>query len=254
MKVITIANQKGGIGKSTTACAVASILAKKKKKVLLVDADPQCNSTDSYGAVYEEQTTLYDVLLSKKPVPILDALQRTKNGDIIPSDPLLVDADTNLRTQIDGYNRLKKAFEKLTGYDYVIIDTAPTLDMLLYNCLISAEYLVIPVTTDRYALQGLLRLYETIELIRDNYNPNLKITGLLLIRYKERTNIAQVASSAMHKRAEDMGTKVFKTAIRECTKVREAQAMQENLIAYAPKCTAADDYEAFVKELLKEVK
>ena len=249
MKVIVIANQKGGIGKTTTAVAVASILNKKGYKALLVDADQQGNSTDTYRAQVEGVATLYDVLMDDH-IPLNEAVQHLENGDIVASDPLLREGDAKLSTDAEGEYRMVNAIENLKGYDYVIIDTAPAVNLILRNCLIAANEVIIPVTADRYGLQGLSQLSETIAAIKKRQNKDLKIAGLLLVKFNSRTNLSKEVRESLEPIAQSMGTKLFETTIRESTKTKEAQSMRTTLINYAPSSTTAEDYNNFVDELI----
>ena len=183
-----VANQKGGIGKTTTATTLAGILG-KKGKTLLIDADPQGNSTNTYQAIIEEQATLYDVMIDTDKLPLEEAIQHMENGDIVASDPLLSKAEKMLDGDIEGLYRLKDAVEELDGYDYIVIDTAPSLNVVLYNCLIAADRVIIPVTADSYAVQGLKQLYDTIKAVQRRQNPQLKIAGLLLVKFAGRSNL-----------------------------------------------------------------
>lgn len=252
MKTILIANQKGGIGKTTTATAIASILRNKNKKVLFIDADPQGNSTDTYRAdTGDGVATLYDVILERdEPININEAIQHTQAGDIIASDRLLMDADKILNGDVDGFYKLKDAISELSDYDYLVIDTAPSLNSLLFNCLIAADDIIIPITADKYGFQGLSQLNDSIIKVRKRFNPNLKIAGLLLVKYNERTILARDVKKTLVKIAEQIDTKVFNTFIRESVKVREAQTMRQLLIDYDPKCTSSIDYMNLVEEYI----
>ena len=250
-EVICIANQKGGIGKTTTATALTSILSSQGKKTLLIDADPQGNSTDTYRAVSKDVATLYDVILDKDdPLPIAEAIQETEIGDIVASDPGLKNADVDLNNDPACFHKLKEALENLEGYDYVIIDTAPADNMLLKNCLVAADKVVIPITADRYAIQGLSDLNKTIALVRKYQNQNLQIAGLLLVKYKSRQKLAKEVKDALENISKQLQTKVFETTIRESTSAQQAQAKRTTLIEYAPNSTTAQDYIAFTDELL----
>jgi chromosome partitioning protein len=246
--VFVIANQKGGIGKSTTATNLAAILG-KKKKTLLIDADPQGNSSSTYEAKIEDVATLYDVMIDSDKLPASDAIQHTKNGDIIASDPLLVKAEKMLDGDVEGFYRLKDALDVLEGYDYIVIDTAPSLNIILYNCLIASDQVIIPVTADAYATQGIEQLYDTIMAVKRRQNRDLSIAGLLLVRYSGRSNLERSTRESIEESAAGMGTKLFDTVIRECVKTREAQEHRMNLIDYAPRCTTCQDYLEFTKEL-----
>ena len=245
-----VANQKGGIGKTTTATTLASILG-RKKKTLLIDADPQGNSTNTYEAQIEDTATLYDVMVDSDKLPLKDAIQHMPNGDIVASDPLLSKAEKML----DGDVEVQAVSSLLhLEYDYIVIDTAPSMNVILYNCLIAADQVVIPVTADSYALQGLMQLRDTIKAVQRRQNPGLTIAGLLLIKFSGRSNLEKNVQEYLQELSEKMETKVFKTAIRECVKTKEAQSKKKMLIDYAPKCTTMEDYNAFTKELLKGVK
>ena len=251
--VYVVANQKGGIGKTTTATNLAGILS-KQGKTLLIDADPQGNSTNTYEAQIKDVATLYDVIIDSDKLPIDEAIQHMPNGDIVASDPLLAKAEKMLDGDVDGFYRLKDALEILEGYDYIVIDTAPSLNVILYNCLIAADQVIIPVTADCYSMQGISQLYDTIMAVKRRQNPKLCIAGLLLVKYAGRSNLEKNVRMDIEAEAQKMGTKLFRTAIRECVKTKEAQDQHKLLIDYAPKCNSMLDYLDFSKELLKKKK
>ena len=246
-----IANQKGGVGKTTTATSIASILQKKGYKVLLIDADVQGNSSDTYRAKIDGEATLYDVLLEEEAdrVPIKDAIQHTKSGDIVPSDPLLRRADEILKNDVDGLYRMKDALDELDGYDYVVIDTNPSINALLHSALVASDEVIIPVTADRYAIQGFSQLLDTIYVVRKHQNKNLKIAGLLMVVYNPTLNISKDTVASLEAVSDRIGVGLFDTRIRQCVKVKESQDKRKTLIEYAANSTAAKDYEAFVNEL-----
>ena len=164
MKIIAIANQKGGVGKTTTSVNMATVLSKLGKKTLLIDTDQQTNSTDTYRATYEGEATLYDCWLAEEKENILDCIQHTEIGDIVPGDPLLRGAETQIaRDPVAGLTSFKKMLAPLKDYDYVLVDCPPSLGALLQAILIAADEVIIPVTADRYALQGLSQIWETIQ-------------------------------------------------------------------------------------------
>ena len=249
MIVYVVANQKGGIGKTTTATNLAGILG-KKAKTLLIDADPQGNSTSTYEAQIEDVATLYDVMIDSDKLPIEDAIQHTPNGDIVASDPLLAKAEKMLDGDVEGFYRLKDAIDVLDGYEYVVIDTAPSLNVILYNCLIAADKVIIPVTADAYSMQGIDQLKDTIMAVKRRQNRNLSIAGLLLVKYSGRSNLEKNVRDEIDKCAKEMDTILFDTAIRECVKTKEAQDKKKLLIDYAPNCNTCVDYVEFVNQLL----
>ena len=248
MKTIVIANRKGGVGKTTTVLCVAGILQARGKKVLVIDTDVQCNCSDVYRAKIEDTCTLYDVLLSKEPCTIEEAIQHTEAGDIIASDPLLSEADAALSNTASAYFRLQEALNGLKGYDYVLIDTNPGVNTMFYNALVAADSVIIPIMASRFATSGLAQLINSIEEIRKYMNPKLSIDGLLLVMFNERTNLNKDTKVVFTDLSKQVGVKLFKTYIRECTKCKEAQMLRVPLISYAPKCTTEEDYEAFVQE------
>ena len=245
-----VANQKGGIGKTTTATTLAGILG-KRAKTLLIDADPQGNSTSTYQAQVEDVATLYDVIVDSDRLPLAEAIQHMPNGDIVASDPLLAKAEKILDGDIEGLYRLKDAIDDFDGYEYIVIDTAPSLNVILYNCLIAADRVIIPVTADAYSLQGLNQLCETIRAVQRRQNPKLEIAGLLLVKFSGRSNLEKKTREELREGADKIGTRLFDTSIRECVKTKEAQEQKRLLIDYAPKCNTMIDYLAFVDELLQ---
>ena len=248
-KVIAFCNQKGGVGKTTTATTMAAALQLKGYKVLLVDTDPQGNATDTYKAQIKDTATLYDLLFENEPVN--ECMQKTDHGVIIAADPLLKEAGKHL-DGVSGTYRLRERLEPIRDdFDFILIDTPPTLGVLLTNALTACDTVVIPVTADRYGVQGLSQMQETISDIQKYTNPNLKIGGLLLIKYTWRTRLNRELHKALKTIAEQFNTKVFDATIRESTKTREAQTMRMNLFDYAPKSTTALDYTEFVEEFLK---
>lgn len=253
--IICITNQKGGIGKTTTAMALADRFQKDGKRTLIIDADPQGNASDTYGAAIEGEATLYDILMDRDFKDPLEAVQHTALGDIIASDPLLRKTDEVLSGEIDSMFRLTDAIGKLKEiYDVVIIDTAPAINMLLYNCLVAADRLIIPVSADRYSIVGLSQLYAAVSAIKKRANPSLVISGLLLTQYNDRTNLSRSAREALIEDAEAIGSRVFYSTIRSCVKCKEAQAQKKHLSDHAPACSTSKDYDDFYHEFIKEDK
>lgn len=247
--IIAIANQKGGVGKTTTAISVATGLAKLGKKVLFIDTDSQCNSTDTYRINPDDTATLYDLLFEDEPV--MNCISSTELGDIIPSDPLMRNAEQQF--PIDGSRPylLKEKCEGLTDiYDFIIIDTPPSIGAVMSNVLTYCDEAIIPVTTDRYGLQGIDLLSKTIENARKYTNPSLKISGILLTKYKGYTKISKEVSSKLPEVAAILNTRVFDTKIRDSVSAPESQGARTSLYEYAGKSNPAKDYLEFCKEIL----
>ena len=250
MKIIAVSNQKGGVGKTTTATAVAYGLMEKGKKVLLVDCDPQGNSTDTWRAKnIPGYPTLADLLFSNEKA--VDCIQKTEVGDILAGDPVLEDAEKHL-TGFTGFFKLKNRLEPLLPmYDHIILDTPPNLGILLQNALIAAEGVIVPITCGRYALQGMSRFTDTVNDIKSQPNPDLKVLGLVLVRYDGRTLLAREVENGLPGLAEKLGTSVFETKIRRTEEVEKAQASRMPLQVFSPQATATVDYSEFLEELEK---
>lgn len=247
-QVISINNQKGGVAKTTTAQALGQGLSLEGFKVLLVDLDPQGNLSFSVGA-NTDNNTMYEVLRGQ--VAAADTIQSVGNEDIIPSSILLSGADLEF-TQTGREYLLKDTLAPLVNkYDFIIIDTPPTLGILTINSLTAANKTIIPIGSDIYSLQGLGQLNDTIQRVRKYVNPGLIIEGILLTRYNSRTILSSELKETAKDVANKLETRLFNTTIRESVAIREAQAQQVNMFEYAPNNNAIKDYKAFVKELLE---
>ena len=248
MKTIIVSNQKGGIGKTTTATAIAGGLKAKGFNVLMVDADPQRNSSDTYRAdLRDGSPTLADLLYTN--VKATDCVQHTEVGDILAGDKALSDIEKYLKG-VAGYFRLKNRLNELAPmYDYIIIDTNPHILLLLQNALIASDGVIIPVACGRYEVSGMVDFAQTIEEVKAQPNPDLKVLGLLLVKYEGRTNFAKDVLQELPNVAEALGTDIFNTKIRSTIRVSEAQGARMLLQEYAPQSTAAIDYMEFIEEL-----
>lgn len=247
MLVITVAAQKGGVGKSTTAHALGQGLLIKGHSVLFVDLDPQGNLSHTMASV--TGPTAYDVLTGKRTAA--EAIQRTASGDILPSGPALSGADREL-TRTGKEYRLKEALQPIKGrYAFVVIDTPPALGILTVNALTASDKLIIPAQADIYCLKAIWQLHGTIEAVRKYCNPSLSITGILLTRHSTRIVLSRDLADLLEGIAKQIDTKVFKTIIREGIALREAQARQQDIFSYSPRSNAAADYKAFVEEILE---
>lgn len=245
---IAITNQKGGVGKTSTATALASGLTKRGYKTLLVDSDPQCNSTDTYRAKVENEGTLYDLLQKTEEAKAL--VQKTESGDIIACDPLLKKAD--IEFQEPGREHL--LCEGLEGiqshYDYIIIDTTPSMGLLLVNAIAASDYLIIPINMDRYSIQGLDQLRRTIYATKKYANQRVEILGILVTMYQANTNLTKEVVNILPEIEEVFSTSVFNSKIRYTVKVKEASAKRMPLFLYDPECTAAQDYNSVIDEIM----
>ena len=247
---IVIANQKGGVGKTTTALALKDILAGIGYKVLLIDCDPQCNASDCCGAVWEDKATLGDLLLDEN----FNVIQHSSGGDIVSGDPALKEAPVML-TGVAASYKLREAMPVIgKNYDFCILDTGPSLNVLLTNALTAADYVVIPITADRFSAQGLIQLSQTISDVRKYTNPEIKVIGLLLTKHQERINIGKDFLSAIPEYEALLNTKLFSSKIRLTVNVRNAQANKMSLKSYNQDMTAYQDYCAFTNELLERIK
>lgn len=255
-KVIAVANQKGGIGKTTTAVALATYLHEMGYKTLLIDTDPQQNATDTYRAKTLETATLYDLLFENvEGETIKECIQCMEFGDIIPSDRLLVNTDSKFPNDGSRLFLLKERCELLVPqYDFIIIDTPPNLGCMLSNVLTFADEMVIPVTCDRYGMQGIDELFNTVRAAKKYTNSMLKVAGILLVKYHPNTRLCKEISKKLPDVAEMFQTRVFLTRIRESEACRKSQSQRLPLCKYAPKATTALDYFDFCKELLKSGK
>lgn len=248
-KTITVFNRRGGVGKTATAHAVGTGLRLQGYKVLLVDLDSQSNLTYDMGVTNNPLGSM-EVLTGTATAK--EAILKTENGDILPAKANLSAADTVL-TELGKEYKLKEALEPLQSeYDYIIIDTPPTLGILSVNALTASDRVIVPVQAEVHSLQGISLLNETISTVQKYTNPNLRISGILITRYDKRTILSQQMKENLEEISKQLTTIVFKEPIRECISIKEAQAVQESIFTYAPKSNAAADYKALLEEL-KEV-
>ena len=252
VKIVAVINQKGGVGKSTTALALGTGLFLKGYKTLFIDLDAQGNLSYTLGADAAGLTGIssFDVLTGKITAGL--AIQRTKQGDVIASSPALAGADTVL-TAVGKEYHLKEALETLESkYDYCIIDTPPALGILTINALTACNDVLIPAQADVYSLQGISQLHGTLQTVKKYCNPPLNVLGILLTRYNGRAVISREVAEMIEKTAAQLHTKLYQTKIRETTAIKEAQARRQSIYEYAPKSNAATDYKALIDEILRE--
>lgn len=248
-KVISVSNQKGGVGKTTTTGAVASGYKLKGYRVLCIDLDPQSNLSFGASASTEDCPTIYDVLKGDEKISL--AIQETDSFDIVPSNILLSGIELEF-TQTGREFLLKEAISTIdSSYDYIFIDTPPALSILTVNAFTASDCIIIPMLADIFSLQGIAQLSETIKRVKTYCNPKLKIEGILLTKYNNRTILGREIRGTAELIAEELDTALFKTTVRSGVAVAEAQANQQNILEYSPKNGAALDYFDFVNELIE---
>lgn len=248
-KIIAIVNQKGGVGKSTTAQALGAGFSLKGFRSLVVDLDAQGNTSFSLGAKSKAPNAL-NVLL--KEATAKEAIQATPYADLIVSSKALSNIEA-LLTETGKEYRLKEALAEVSDlYDYIVIDTPPTLGILSTNALTAADSVIIPAQADLYSLQGIADLAETIKLVKRYCNPDLRIEGILLSRYDSRSNFTEEVSGIAEDLARQLDSKVFSATIRETVTVKKAQASQQSIYDYAPKAKVTSDYLSLLNEIINE--
>jgi len=248
-KVISISNQKGGVGKTTTTGAIASGFKLKGFKVLCVDLDSQSNLSFSAGAETDDCPTIYEVL--KSEVKTSFSIQRTESFDIIASNILLSGIELEF-TQTGREFLLKEALSSVKDkYDYIFIDTPPALSILTVNAFTASDGIIIPMLSDIFSLQGIAQLSDTVKRVRSYCNPDLKIEGILLTKFNKRTILSKEIKGTAELIAKELGTILYKTTIRSSVAVMEAQTSQQNIHEYSPRNGATEDYKNFINELIE---
>lgn len=250
MEIITIANHKGGAGKTTTALNLYNGLKKKGFKVLGIDLDSQCNFTFSTGNEGNKPSSA-EVIMNASEIK-----EAIKN-DFISGSEGLSNIPALLMKESGNILRLQKALQKIQNeFDFVIIDTAPNTDLLTLNCFVASDSIVIPCLLDSYSIKGIANLKKKLDevnhiLLNAKIQPKAKIEGILLVKYDKRKGLHNVLKDNIEMLAEAYETKVFKSAIRDNVKIAESQAYKESLFDYAPTSNGAKDYEAFINEFLE---
>ncbi len=247
--IISIINQKGGVGKTTTAVNLAAYLADRGKKTLLIDEDAQGNSTSGLSKDVELKKNLYDVLLDDADAEEAIVKTAVKKLSLLPSSIDLAGADIELSAMDGREHILKKKIEALKdAYDFILIDCPPSLGLMTLNALVASDSILIPIQAEFYALEGLSQLVKTVQIVSRKLNPSLRILGILLTMFDGRTNLSlQVAEEVKTY----FGSKVFKTVIPRTVKLSEAPSFGEPILTYAPKSKGAEAYKKLCREVLK---
>ena len=247
--VVAIVNQKGGVGKSTTAINLSAYLANLGERILVVDMDPQGNATSGLGVRVEEGSCMYDVLLEGKPLKQVAVRSEVEGLSVAPATINLVGAEVELVSALAREFKLKRALGKLPEglYDRVLIDCPPSLDLLTLNALTAADEVLIPMQCEYYALEGLTQLMRSIRMVRGELNPELKVGGVLLTMFDARTNLARQVVDEVRA---FFGDQVFQTVIPRNVRLSEAPSFGLPVVLYAPRSTGAEAYAAVAEEVV----
>ncbi len=251
MIVIAIANQKGGVGKTTTAINLAAALAMRGRRTLLIDLDPQANSSITYVEVRSIERSMYDVISDGMALQEIIVPSGLKHLDIAPSRLSLAKLEGKLVGELDAHFRLKDKVEPLKDtYEFVIIDTPPALGLITVNALVAATHLLVPVQSSYFALEGTDDLLETVERIRSRPNPNLKLLGAVITLHDKRTTLARDVQKAI---GEVFGDRLFQTTISKSIRLEESPAHKESIFTFAPQSSGAYEYYRLCEEVIERV-
>lgn len=250
--VLAVVNQKGGVGKSTTAVNLAATLGDEGKKVLLVDLDPQGNATSGFGLdKNQREECIYNALLGDTPVESVIEPVEVEHVFVVPSTIQLAGAEIELVSTFSRETRLKQVLKPVLGdFDFIIIDCPPSLGLLTVNALTAADGVLIPVQCEYYALEGLTKLLESVRLVKTHLNPSLEVFGVLMTMYDNRTKLSQQVVSEVR---DFFGEKVFETLIPRSVRLSEAPSFGQPVTLYDPAGRGAEAYRRLAKEVIARV-
>ena len=250
-KIIAFANQKGGVGKTTTAVNLAAALTEQGKKVLICDFDPQGNATSGFGIEPRElETSIYEVVICDAPIE--DAIVHTDWADVVGSNVNLAGAEIDLIELDKREYRLKMALDQVRDqYDYILIDCPPSLGLLTLNSLAAADSVLMPIQCEFYALEGVSQLMNTIDLVRSNLNPQLEIEGVVMTMYDSRTRLAEQVVAEVR---EAFGGAVYRTMIPRTVRLSEAPSYGQPILYYDKRSKGAEVYQKLAKEVISRGK
>jgi chromosome partitioning protein len=251
LTVIAIANQKGGVGKTTTAINLAAALALRGRKVLLVDLDPQANSSMTFLDVRSLERSMYDVLAGQATLDAVIQPSAVPQLDVAPARIGLAKLETQLVGELDAHFRLKDRLSAVRDrYEFIIIDTPPALGLITVNALVAATHLLIPVQSSYFALEGTDDLLETVDRIRARPNPDLKLLGAVITLHDKRTTLARDVQKAV---SEVFAGRVFETTISKSIRLEESPAHRESIFTFSPQSSGAYEYYRLCEEVIERV-
>jgi chromosome partitioning protein len=249
--VIAIANQKGGVGKTTTAINLSAALAMRGRPTLLIDLDPQANSSLTFLDVRSLERSMYDVLATQMPLADVIQPSTVPNLEVAPARIALAKLEAQLVGEIDAHYRLKDRLEAVKGrFEFVVVDTPPALGVITVNALVAATHLLIPVQSSYFALEGTDDLLETVDRIRARPNPDLKLLGAVVTLHDRRTTLSRDVQKAV---GEVFGGRVFDTTISKSIRLEESPAHRESIFTFAPQSSGAYEYYRLCEEVIERV-